>query len=136
MSLDETMILDTLDALTGTLGALTERVEQLENYLSDPANRLDPVDLPAWVDWLIERFRLEDKIPTHWDTIPGVGTELAALRAAWVVAHDKAGNPRRGFDAVQWHDALDRAIHRISDVWVTAARRRPWMENDAHSQVV
>jgi hypothetical protein len=67
--------------------------------------------LTEWVDWLLDRYGLEDTIPVCWYRHGAMTDELDALRAAWVAAYlDPHAKP---IDASFWHDLLDRALTRL-----------------------
>lgn len=133
---DVTTLLDTLESMAAEQDELRARLEAMEasapvrhaaGDLDDPPSvdeRLDPATLGAWVGWLCETYALEDKIPETWREIPGVARELAALRAAYVVAYDDKDQLLAGFDPVQWHDALQRVLGRIREVWRQSDKRR------------
>jgi hypothetical protein len=67
--------------------------------------------LTGWVDWLIDRYVLEDTIPACWYRHGAMTDELDALRAAWTAAYLDP-NPRP-IDAAFWHDLLDRTLTRL-----------------------
>lgn len=135
-------VLDTLESLTAAQDDLAARIEALEN--AQRPSELDPDTLPEWVEWLRISYALENEIPAGWADVAGVPQELAGLRAAHAVAFDAEGNPLSGSDAVQWHDALQRVLGRIGQVWrskevkrrggytaAALARRNGAAENDS-----
>jgi hypothetical protein len=67
--------------------------------------------LTEWVDWLLDRYFLEDTIPGCWYRHGAMTDELDALRAAWVAAY--IDPHARHIDAAYWHDLLDRALTRL-----------------------
>jgi hypothetical protein len=67
--------------------------------------------LTEWVDWLLDRYCVDDTVPDCWYRHGAMTDELDALRAAWVAAYlDPHARP---FDAAYWHDLLDRALTRL-----------------------
>jgi hypothetical protein len=67
--------------------------------------------LTEWVDWLLDRYCLDDTIPACWYRHGAMTDELDALRAAWVAAYlDPHAKP---LDGAVWHDLLDRALTRL-----------------------
>ena len=69
--------------------------------------------LVGWVDWLVDRYSLDDRIPDCWHRHPPILEELSALRAAWLGSYE-APNARAS-DGVAWHDMLDRVLDRIRE---------------------
>jgi hypothetical protein len=67
--------------------------------------------LTEWVDWLLDRYCLDDTIPACWYRHGAMTDELDALRAAWVAAY--LDPHARSIDAAFWHDLLDRALARL-----------------------
>jgi hypothetical protein len=62
--------------------------------------------LTGWVDWLADRYALEDTLPGCWYRHGAMVDELDALRAAWTAAYlDPQARPN---DAAFWHELLDR----------------------------
>jgi len=104
--LDESALHDTLDSLLAAYESLVERVDVLE--ARSEHGKLDPAAFPDWVEWLRTDYALGPRIPDDWSEIPGVRHELEALWAAWESSYTDERVPRRAFDAVQWHDALQR----------------------------
>lgn len=69
--------------------------------------------LTTWVDWLLDRYHLEDTLPACWYRHGALVDELDALRAAWTGAYL---NPKpHPAEAATWHQHLDRALTRIRD---------------------
>ena len=67
--------------------------------------------LCGWVDWLTDRYGLEETLPGCWYRHGPLVEELAALRAAWLGAYtDPAATAREPAD---WHEVLDRTLERI-----------------------
>jgi hypothetical protein len=67
--------------------------------------------LTEWVDWLLDRYSLDDTIPVCWYRHGAMTDELDALRGAWVAAYlDPNAKP---IDAAFWHDLLDRTLTRL-----------------------
>jgi hypothetical protein len=69
--------------------------------------------LGDWIAWLVTAYRIEDRFPKRWDSIPGVRQEVAALRAAHRAAYTEDGRPRDSSAALTWHEYLDRSFDRI-----------------------
>lgn len=70
--------------------------------------------LADWVDWLVERYGLEETLPGCWYRHGAMVDELDSLRAAWAAAYlDPAA---RATDAAYWLDLLERALERVR-VW-------------------
>lgn len=69
--------------------------------------------LTEWVDWLLDRYALDDTIPACWYQHGPMTDELDALRAAWNAAYLDPG--ARPLDAAYWHDLLDRTLSRLRD---------------------
>jgi hypothetical protein len=74
--------------------------------------------LVDWVDGLLVTYELVDGLPACWPAHGGVVEELAALRAAWVLAATAAGaaaGAGTGDDAMSsWHDrALVPTMSRL-----------------------
>jgi hypothetical protein len=67
--------------------------------------------LIEWVDWLRDRYALDDAIPVCWYRHGAMTDELDALRAAWVAAY--IDPHARAIDAAFWHDLLDRTLTRL-----------------------
>lgn len=67
--------------------------------------------LTRWVDWLIDRYRLDEAIPDCWYRHGAIVDELDALRAAWTAAYlDPQARP---VDASIWHELFDHLLIRI-----------------------
>jgi hypothetical protein len=67
--------------------------------------------LTGWVDWLRDRYQLDETIPGCWYRHGPLVDELDALRAAWCAAYlDPNARPT---DAGVWLDQLDRTLIRI-----------------------
>lgn len=130
---DLDVLFDTLDSLGATMESMLDRVEALETVngpapaeertvqesAAAPAAVAQLSDaLVAWVEWLIGRYGLATRFPKNWTEVPGVVEEMDALHAAWVYCFDaETGAAAPGFEATQWHDALQRVLIRIQDVW-------------------
>lgn len=69
--------------------------------------------LTGWVDWLIDRYRLDDTLPDCWYRHGPMVDELDALRASWVAAY--LAPAARPTDAAYWLDLLHRTLDRIGD---------------------
>jgi hypothetical protein len=69
--------------------------------------------LTGWVDWLVNRYSLDDTLPACWYRHGPMVDELDALRASWVAAYlDPAARPT---DSAYWLDLLHRTLDRIGD---------------------
>jgi hypothetical protein len=69
--------------------------------------------LTGWVDWLVDRYNLDDTLPGCWYRHGPMVDELDALRASWVAAYlDTAARPT---DSAYWLDLLHRTLDRIAD---------------------
>ena len=69
--------------------------------------------LAGWVDWLVDRYGLTERVAACWYRHAAVLEELSALRAGWLGAYE-APNARAS-DGVAWHDMLDRVLARIRE---------------------
>jgi hypothetical protein len=69
--------------------------------------------LTGWVDWLIDRYRLDDTVPDCWYRHDAMVDEFDALRAAWTAAYLDPAAPRA--EAAHWLDRLYRTVERIRD---------------------
>lgn len=69
--------------------------------------------LTNWVDWLTDRYQLEDTLPVCWYRHGALVDELDALRAAWNGAYQDPNT--RPTDPAHWHELLARALVRIHD---------------------
>jgi len=69
--------------------------------------------LAGWVDWLVDRYGLSERIPACWYRHGAVLEELAALRVAWLGAYESPN--ARASDGVAWHDMLDRVLIRMRE---------------------
>lgn len=67
--------------------------------------------LTCWVDWLIDRYHLEDTVPDCWYRHGALVDELDALRAAWTSAYLHS-NASIG-EASTWHMLLANGLTRI-----------------------
>jgi hypothetical protein len=69
--------------------------------------------LTGWVDWLINRYQLDDTLPSCWYRHEPMVDELDALRAAWTAAYlDAAARPT---EPAYWLDMLHRSLERLRD---------------------
>lgn len=69
--------------------------------------------LTNWVDWLTDRYQLENTIPACWYRHGALIEELDALHAAWQGAyHDPQARPT---DPANWHELLARGLSRIHE---------------------
>lgn len=67
--------------------------------------------LTSWVDWLNDRYHLDDTLPDCWYRHDAMLDELDALRAAWTAAYlDPQARPH---DPAAWLELLDRTLARI-----------------------
>ena len=69
--------------------------------------------LAGWVDWLVDRYGLTERVPGCWYRHPPLLEELSALRCAWLGAYESPA--ARPADGVYWHDALDRVLARLAE---------------------
>jgi hypothetical protein len=69
--------------------------------------------LAGWVDWLVDRYGVAERVPACWYRHAPIHEELAALRVAWLGAYEAP--TARASDGVTWHDMLDRVLTRISE---------------------
>lgn len=69
--------------------------------------------LAGWVDWLVSRYGLSERVPGCWFRHDAILEELSALRVAWLGAYE-APNARAS-DGVTWHDMLDRVLDRVRE---------------------
>ena len=84
-------------------------------------NELDPNDaeqtmirLNHWVQWLVNRYRLDDHIPECWAHHGAFTEELTALWIAWETAYRQPPNPDA---ATRWHNELGWLLNRITTTW-------------------
>lgn len=75
--------------------------------------RSEWASLAGWVDWLVDRYGLSERIPGCWYRHPALLEELSALRCAWLGAYESPA--ARSTDGVYWHDMLDRVLGRIAE---------------------
>jgi hypothetical protein len=69
--------------------------------------------LTTFVDWLVDRYHLEDTLPSCWYRHGAIVDELDALRATWSAAYlNPNGLPT---DAAAWLELLARTLTRIRD---------------------
>jgi hypothetical protein len=67
--------------------------------------------LTGWVDWLLDRFHLNDTLPDCWYRHGAMVDELDALRAAWTAAYlDPRARPD---EPAHWLELFDRALTRL-----------------------
>lgn len=115
-------------SLAGELRTLREQVDWLLDEATEKASTSsEAVDwhtlhadqlrqawdqLTCWVDWLTERYLLEQTVPACWYRHGPLVEELSALRAAWLGAY--TGRPAAG-DPAAWHDQFERTLARIRD---------------------
>jgi len=86
----------------------------------DEALLLEELDL--WVDWLVDRYGLDQRtVPGCWHEHPELIEELSALHLAWEAAFSTSADPT---DALRWHEHFDAARTRLSD-WVARTGCRP-----------
>jgi hypothetical protein len=71
--------------------------------------------LVEWVDWLIARYGIGDGIPACWYLHPALVEELTAIYAGWRSAYLAEEQNLAGWDPLTWHDALEKALHRIRE---------------------
>jgi hypothetical protein len=68
-------------------------------------------ELTTWVDWLVDRYQLDDTLPACWYRHGAIVDELDALRAAWNVAY-LGPNARLG-DPAEWLKILALTLTHI-----------------------
>jgi hypothetical protein len=67
--------------------------------------------LIGWVDWVTDRYQLDEWLPACWYAHGPLLEELSALRTAWVGAYL---DPQARLDEpARWHELLDRTLDRI-----------------------
>ena len=67
------------------------------------------VELAEWVrSWLIPTFALGQQLDS-WEEVPALWSELRALRLGYL----EMAKSDVGFNALAWHDYLDRVVARI-----------------------
>jgi hypothetical protein len=90
-------------------------IPRRRELVEDPAQR-EQMDreLHAWVNWLLNRYRLALKIPACWHQHGQLVEELTALwyawRAAWIT-------PASGWDPTRWHHDLAAMLQRITSTY-------------------
>ena len=67
--------------------------------------------LTGWVDWLLERYCLDDSVPACWYRHGAMTDELDALHVAWVAAY--LDPHAKSIDAIVWLDLLDQTLSRL-----------------------
>lgn len=79
-------------------------------------------ELDVWVNWLIERYRLDQRtIPECWFEHPELLEEISALHLAWEGAYATTAAP----DApLSWHEHFAAARDRVIS-WVARSGCRP-----------
>lgn len=92
---------------------------------------VDVEPLTDWVEWLKITYELDNRIPRKWETIPGCTEELAALRASYRAAYTWDGRPRTTIEAGAWHEALERCLRRVNDMWESNHSKREMDERDS-----
>lgn len=76
-------------------------------------------ELQAWGNWVRSVYRIQT-LPSAWADTAALRAEVLALYAAWRNAYR---NPAASPDApADWHDTLDRFIHRIEGFNTRAGR--------------
>lgn len=66
-----------------------------------------------WVDWLTDRYQLDDSLPDCWYRHAAMVDELDALHVAWTGAYlDPSARPT---DAAYWHELLARTLARVRE---------------------
>ena len=84
------------------------------------------LELTAWVDWLTDRYGLDEILPPCWNSHAAMVEELTALYAGWHAAY--LDIEARNFDPLAWHEALSRTMSRVRD-W-----NRQGCRADAHRE--
>jgi hypothetical protein len=67
--------------------------------------------LVPWVDWIRDRYSLQERIPACWYAHGPLIEELSSLHGLWVGAFLDKNAPASA--ALTFHDALDRIVLRI-----------------------
>jgi hypothetical protein len=69
--------------------------------------------LASWVDWLVQRYNLDQKlIPPCWSQHGALVEELSALRTLWEAAYLEDANPS---SPLAFHRDLDLALRRLRE---------------------
>lgn len=121
---DETDV-DTGDGtVEGILGGLIEAFTALEGRVVGLEQTEQTAELPfaQWLERITDVYGLDQSLRS-WEAVPGLRSELEALHAAWLSAQNGDLEPKVGFQAVTWHDSLQRVIER-ADWWRARAKRR------------
>jgi len=82
----------------------------------EPAERRQLLDRMArWMDWLVGEYpNLHERVPGCWYQHSAERNELTALYVAWVRIFVEPGENQREMALVEWHDALDRVMKRVT----------------------
>lgn len=125
-------IIDTLSDFARTLETLDKAKTDQNRLLADLDDRLTKLEgdekktatarvpLKQWVTWLADTYYYSPRLD-GWETNTAMRAELQALKASHELTYNNSGTadselrPRKGWDALHWHDALDRAMHRMAD---------------------
>ncbi|WP_051274927.1 hypothetical protein [Cellulomonas sp. URHD0024] len=84
-------------------------------------------DLELWVDWLVERYRLDHRVvPPCWMRHGELVEELSALHLAWQSAFASSATAD---SPLNWHEHFAVSRQRVAD-WVSRTGCRP----DAHRE--
>jgi hypothetical protein len=75
----------------------------------------DAEELVRWVQWFVGRYEIQD-LPDCWAQHGALVEELDAMRQGWL---ETIGQGRGGIAAIQWHDAVGRALDRMRGLWRT-----------------
>ncbi|MFC0627464.1 hypothetical protein [Kribbella deserti] len=80
----------------------------------DPAVAAEEVErLASWVDWIVQRYRIDHKsIPPCWAEHGALVEELSALHILWTACYLEDASPS---DAVGFHRELDSALRRLRE---------------------
>jgi hypothetical protein len=77
------------------------------------STREEHLRLTEWVDWVIDRYRLDHKvIPPCWPEHGALTEELSALRTFWEACYQEDAAPS---DPLAFHRDLTLALRRLRD---------------------
>lgn len=90
--------------------------------------------LTEWTHWLVDRYRIDDRIPQCWNQHDPLIEELSALRSAWIEAYILPSSPLSA--ATTWHHTLANTLDRTQTLWRTNCttehkpKRPGWASSD------
>lgn len=118
LSLDEQMarLREDVDLLLLTRGDTVPRAVTPDAswQAMSPARAADAwAALIEWVDELVERYALDETVPTCWWAHGAMVEELHALHLAWLGAY--TGRAGQATDRAYWHELFARALMRIRE---------------------